>query len=122
MSESQREKSAPTSEDVALLCGRSEDGKAVHVIRRRNDRLEAGVVQPLEQGKPIHGEVVTLSPRKGAPLLCDVEVHHDARAALPASSGTEAPIRKPARVASQAYRNNWDAIWSARRTRDPRPN
>jgi hypothetical protein len=114
--------------DVALVCGRSRDGRSVHVIRRRKDKLEAGVIQPLEEGKPLTGEVVTLKPRADWPALCDVEVHHDAR---PAQAGegathgksdmTSAPT-KPAKVASEAYRTNWDSIWKSGKKSPQLPN
>jgi len=103
-------KAASKGEDVALVCGVSDDGQGVEVIRKRGDRLEAGTVRRLEAGKPIHGEVVRLRPRPQAPFLCDVEVEftppeargeHEAQAA---KSG-------PAQVATESYRKNWDAIY-----------
>jgi hypothetical protein len=99
-----------TGEDVALVCGVSEDGQGVEVIRKRGDRLETGTVRRLEAGKPIHGEVVRLRPRPQAPFLCDVEVEFTPREgqaereSLAASSG-------PAQVATESYRKNWDAVY-----------
>ena len=99
-----------TGEDVALVCGVSDDGRGVEVIRKRGDRLETGTVRPLEAGKPIHGEVVRLRPRPQAPLLCDVEVEFTPREqggereTLAANSG-------PAQVATESYRKNWDAVY-----------
>ena len=116
-----RKRPPKNGKDVALLCGRSEDGKSIQIIRRRNDTLEAGVVQPLEEGKPLTGEVVTLTPRAGQPLLCDVEVHHDARTTA-SKSTVPAPPTKPAKVASDAYRSNWDTIWSSGKKRSSLPN
>jgi hypothetical protein len=102
-------KSAGKAEDVALICGVSEDGQGVEVLRKRGDRLETGTVRRLEAGKPIHGEIVRLRPRPQAPFLCDVEVEFNPqqrgeRAALAANSG-------PAQVATESYRQNWDAIY-----------
>jgi hypothetical protein len=97
-------------EDVALVCGVSEDGQGVEVIRKRGDRLETGTVRRLEAGKPIHGEIVRLRPRPQAPFLCDVEVEFSPReqrgerATLAANSG-------PAQVATENYRKNWDAVY-----------
>ena len=109
---------APTSaaaqarqgEDIALVCGVSEDGQGVEVIRKRGERLETGTVRRLEPGKPIHGEVVRLRPRPQAPFLCDVEVEftppvaRGERETLAANSG-------PAQVATESYRKNWDAVY-----------
>ncbi len=116
---------AATSEDVALVCGRTDDGKGLHILRKRGTNLEAGVVQPLEEGKPIHGELVTLRQRGQTPL-CDVEVHY-AGPAVRATSAATAPAQvasettttgetrgHPAQVASDTYRKNWDTIWKSK--------
>lgn len=103
------------------MCGLTEDGQGVEVIRKRGDRLETGTVRKLEAGKPIHGEVVRLRPRAQAPLVCDVDVefdgsprettrHDDLEPALAANSG-------PAQVATESYRKNWDAVYG--RSRKP---
>lgn len=121
------------SQDVALICGRTDDGKGLHVLRKRGTAFEAGVVQPLEDGKPIHGELVTLKQRGRTPV-CDVEVHYDATpklAAAPAStagssataaraSSTDGETRgHPAQVASDSYRKNWDTIWKSKPAKKP---
>jgi len=90
------------SDDLMLVYSQSEDGKSYDVLRRRGDGIEAGRVRPLEEGKPIHGEVVRLKAREDSPALFDVEVHHDARA----STG------RPAKVASDQYRRGWESIWA----------
>lgn len=103
--------------DVALLAGPTADGKGVTVLRAKRGRLEAGEVRPLEPGKPIVGEVVSLKPRKSFPLLCDVETHVDVQAAVaqprPRESTVESKVHRsgPPQVASDAYRRNWDAIY-----------
>ena len=103
---------ASGSEDVALICGKTDDGKGLHVLRKRASRLEAGIVQPLEEGKPIHGELVTLRPRGETPL-CDVEVHYS-NPSKPAEGRSDGENRgHPAQVASDTYRKNWDTIWKA---------
>lgn len=91
--------------DVALIHGRTADGQGLRVIRRREDRVELADVRPLEQGKPIHGEVVRMTPRADFPLLCDVETE------LPAPSASSHSHKGPAQVATDTYRKNWDAIF-----------
>ena len=94
--------------DVVLVFGRSEDGKAYDVLRQRGSDVEAGTMRPLDEGKPLHGEVVRLKPREGSPVLFDVEVQHDARP----------PTGRPAKVATEQYRKGWESIWANKR--DPR--
>jgi len=99
--------------DVALVHRITPDG-AVHVIRRRGDQLEAGALQPLREGAPIQGEVVSLRPRESCPLLCDVDVlYTPPQTAAASKPAAPAPRRKgPAQVASNDYRDNWDSIWT----------
>ncbi len=89
--------------DVVLVYGRSEDGKAHHVLRQRGEAIEAGTMRALDEGKPIHGEVIRLKPREESPVLFDVEVQHDAR---PSLGG------RPAKVATDEYRKGWESIWA----------
>ncbi len=93
--------------DVAIVCGVSDDGQGVDIIRKRGERIEAGTVRRLEQGKPIHGEVVRLRPREHQPMICDVEVEVPAAA----RADTHATTSGPAQVATEEYRRNWDAIY-----------
>ncbi len=78
-------------------------------------------MRPLEEGRPIHGEVVKLTPRVELPCLFDAETElaapeaskpvgsaAAAKAAVPEERGTSAG---PAQVASDSYRRNWDTIW-----------
>ncbi len=103
---------------MALLGGPSRDGKGITILRARQGRLEAGEVRPLEPGKPIVGDVVSLKPRKSFPLLCDVETHLEVpqgrSAEEPSKSGAQghASLNGPPQVASDAYRKNWDAIYN----------
>lgn len=109
---------ASASNDVALVHRVTPDG-AVHVIRRRGDTLEAGALRPVVEGAPINGEVVALRPREDLPLLCDVDVLYapPAPAKAPEAPPPSAPRRKgPAQVATDRYRNNWDSIWSSKKT------
>ncbi len=126
--------------DVVLIRGVTDDGKGLEVLRARDERLEIGQVRPLEEGKPLAGDVVRLLPRPDAPYLCDVETQ--VRVPTPGASrdvsrvpqsgepqgfpGAERRVAKeaaaehrplrsgPPQVATDAYRKNWDAIWSTR--------
>jgi hypothetical protein len=107
---------------VVLIHGVTPDGGGLNVLRARDGQLEAGAVRPLREGKPIHGEVVRLEPRESCPLVCDVKVDFaPPKSGEPCADGcgkdscdapTSAPHKGPARVASDAYRKNWDAIWA----------
>ncbi|HVY25234.1 MAG TPA: hypothetical protein VHB79_01730 [Polyangiaceae bacterium] len=118
---------ASSTPDVALVHSVTPEGE-VHIIRRRGDQLEAGALQPLREGVPIQGEVVSLKPRPNFPLLCDVQtLYAPPRAAAPAASaaapGPDKPARParrkgPAQVATDEYRANWDSIWSSSKKRD----
>jgi hypothetical protein len=127
--------SAP-ADDVVLIHGVTDDGKGYRVLRKQGEQVSLGAVTPLEDGKPIHGEVVRLERRQGAPLLYDVrpfdfdapasegaEPQGAARPAEPASAEAAegappgAYRSGPARVASRAYRAGWDGIWGRRNRR-----
>jgi hypothetical protein len=114
--------------DVALVHSVTPEGE-VHIIRRRGDQLEAGALQPLREGVPIQGEVVSLKPRPNFPLLCDVQtLYTPPRAPTPAAAtaapAPEKPAARPARrkgpaqVATDEYRANWDSIWSNSKKRE----
>jgi hypothetical protein len=105
-----------SSGDVALVHRITPDG-AVHVIRRRGDQLEAGALQPLREGVPIQGEVVSLRPRENCPVLCDVDVLYTPPVVAKPTPGRPAQRRKgPAQVATDDYRDNWDSIWKSKKT------
>ncbi len=116
---SPREAAGPVREsgpkqDVVLALGVTDDGRGVNVLRARDERVEVGQVRPLEEGKPIQGEVVKLKPRPGAPFLCDVDTQFKTPQPSAAPKAFEATTRKgPPQVSSEAYRQNWDAIWNA---------
>jgi hypothetical protein len=109
---------ATSTPDVALVHRVAADG-TVHVIRRRGDQLEAGALQPLREGVPIQGEVLSLRPRENCPLLCDVDVLYTPPAvAKPAAQPAPRQARRkgPAQVATNEYRDNWDSIWSGKKS------
>lgn len=101
--------------DVVLLGPPTADGEGVHVLRAREDRVEAGEVRPLKEGASIHGEVVKLTPRKDAPQVCDVDVTY----APPARSSASTRGKGPAQVATSSYRNGWDEIFGATKAERP---
>ena len=100
--------------DVALIHGVGSDG-SVHVLRRRGETLEAGALKPVREGAPLHGELVSLTPRPSCPLLCDVQVHYAPPAPSPSAKAPAASRKGPAQVATDTYRDNWDSIWSAKK-------
>ena len=109
---------AASPPDVALVHRVTPDG-TVHVIRRRGDQLEAGALQPLREGAPIQGEVLSLRPRENCPMLCDVDVLYTPPAvAKPTAPPPARSARRkgPAQVATDEYRDNWDTIWSGKKT------
>lgn len=106
------------SDDVALICGVSQGGDQLHLLRRRNNRVEAAVARTLREGQPIAGELVRLRPREEFPLLCDVEVELSVAERAEANEETSPAAATPARetsgppqVSNDNYRRNWDAIW-----------
>ena len=92
-------------QDVVLLGPPTADGAGVHVLRAREERIEAGELRALEEGRPVVGEVVSLRPREGNPRVCDVQ---DSFAA-PSSPGAR---KGPAQVATSAYREGWDQVFA----------
>jgi hypothetical protein len=93
--------------DVAFVFGKDERG--LHILRRRSEDapVEAGVMEPLAEGRPITGEVISLKQRKDTPFLFDVKTVLEAQE----SSNETTSDGKPARVATDSYRKGWDAIW-----------
>jgi len=105
---------APASgSDVVLIHGPTEDQKGLRVLRAREQGIEVGEVRPLQEGKPLAGEIVKLRPRQGQPRICDVETQLS-ESELERARGTARPRlghAGPPRVSSDAYRANWDAIY-----------
>lgn len=119
--------------DLLLVKGPTEDGAGVRVLRARPERLELGTMRPLEDGRPLDGEVVRVNPHPEFPYLYEVETEFSTSQDTPEpesvrstdASASKAPnaqsAAKPAaaprsagppQVASEAYRRNWDAIWN----------
>jgi hypothetical protein len=105
--------------DVAFVMGKNADG--VHIIRRRAEDapIEAGLLQPLVEGKPITGELISMRRREDAPFLFDVK--SELAAPSSDSSSSEGSTGRPAKVATDSYRKGWDAIWGGRANPSRRP-
>jgi hypothetical protein len=99
----------PTAkEDFVVLGPKTSDGAGVGVLRFREGQVETGVVRPMEHGKPIVGEVVSLKPRPELPVVCDVKVELDASPKAASRGG-------PPQVATDKYRRGWDAIYKRKK-------
>jgi hypothetical protein len=103
-----REQTPPTG-DIALVFGKNEQG--VHILRRRDENapIEAGLLQPLVEGRPITGELISMKQRADAPFLYDV------KSEMAPTEGQESRSPGPSQVATDSYRKGWDAIWGDRR-------
>lgn len=116
------EPSPSPAADVVLLGPPTADGQGIHVLRAREERIEAAELRQLREGQPVSGEIVTLKPRPENPRICDVASSYTppASSASPPSSGASPSSRKgPAQVASQAYREGWDEIFGEAAEREP---
>lgn len=102
---SEKPSSSEGTPDLLYVHSRCEAGEGFNVVRQRQDRVEIGELREVREGKPVMGEVVRLSQREGQERLFDVEVLYD---------GTKPALRRgagPARISSNAYRDNWDTIF-----------
>ena len=106
-----------SSRDVALLYAPTDDGKGSRILRSRDGNLEAGEVRPVKEGQSSQGgELVRLEPRADTPSICDVHVLHEARrpeSSAPPSSPVSEPTGRPAQVATEDYRLNWDRVFGS---------
>ena len=101
-------KDAPPKNDVVMLGPPTADGGGVHVLRARNEQLEAGELRSIKEGKPIVGEIVSLEPRPDNPRICDVRESY-----RPSAEG--GPKKGPAQVATKEYRDNWDEVFGKKK-------
>ena len=104
---SESEPPRPATEDVLFVGGPAEGGEGLRVLRKREDALEVGEIRPVQEGRPLQGELVRLKQRKEHERAFDVEVLLS-RDEIPGHTLGHAG---PAQVASEAYRTNWDAIF-----------
>jgi hypothetical protein len=109
--------------DVAVVCGK--DAQGLHILRRRSadGPIEAAVAQPLAEGRPITGEVISMRRREDLPFLFDVKTELDVSDVSDGSDVSDNPSSSstdgPAKVATNSYREGWDAIWGSRGARGP---
>ena len=135
------EKTSKPSQDVVLIHGVTDDKKGLRVLRARPEGIELGEVRPIQEGQPLNHDLVRLQPREGTPHICDVHTEfsmselsqRSPARALPSekrrsdsaaesagseSAGSESLTKRakgPAQVATQTYRDGWDAIWASTR-------
>jgi hypothetical protein len=96
---------ASMPDDVALLSGPTEDGEGARLLRFKHGEVYAGEVRPAREGQPLgQRELVRLRPLHDRVPLCAVDVLH-----APDAQGERSG---PARVATERYRRNWDAVFS----------
>jgi len=81
-----------------------EGGDGYRVIRKREETIELGEMRAVQEGRPLQGELVKLTPREGQDRVFDVEV---------VVSREELGHAGPAQVATDAYRAGWDAIFGS---------
>jgi hypothetical protein len=96
-------------EDVVFVHSPAEGGEGYRVIRKRDDVVEMGEIRTVQEGKPLHGDLVKLRPRKEHERLFDVETILTRE-----EVGTARQHAGPAQVATDAYRENWEAIFGRR--------
>jgi len=108
-SEAAKPERVPPPGDIALVFGKNEQG--VHILRRRNENapIETGLLQPLVEGRPITGELISMRQRDDLPFVYDVKSE---MGAPQEDAGPRPP--GPSQVATDSYRKGWDAIWGAR--------
>lgn len=101
------------SDDVVLIHGQSEDG-ALQILRKKGETLLAGELRPLEEGKPVQGDVLTLKPRPEMPMLCDVV--DEVTIPDSAKAGAKQSMRSagPARVSNPRFRAGWKSVFGKR--------
>lgn len=96
------------ADDVVFVHSPTPAGDGFRVVRKRADAIEVGEIRALAEGRPVHGEVVKLTPREEHAQLFDVDV-----LVPPQEAKGEGARSGPPQVATDAYRRNWDAIFGA---------
>lgn len=121
MSSAKKESTKPTppttsetsGKDMVLLHSPTEDGEGIRAIRAKDDKVDLAELRPLKEGQDVsHSEVVRLTPHKELPALCDVDVMYSPNESESHQS-TATDHAGPPRVASRAYRKNWDTIFTS---------
>jgi hypothetical protein len=95
--------------DLALVLDKADASDGYRVLRRRaaDSSVELGTIRPLQEGRPIEGEVVSLQPRQDVPFLYDVKTE----LADPRAAERRLTSDGPPQIATDEYRRGWDAIW-----------
>jgi hypothetical protein len=109
-------------EETVLISGFDARTKEVTVLKPAADGVEAAVLRPALEGRPLTGDLVRLTPRPDFPLLAGLKTvlrHPDHRppgddAAPPRAASRSLPHQGPPRVSSEAYRRGWEAVFGRR--------
>jgi hypothetical protein len=115
-SKSEASPGAP-GDDLAFVVGKDEHG--LHILRRRSGEgpIEAGVLRPLTEGKPITGEVISLRPRPDLPFMFNVKTELAGPNIAAGAAPDEPPATDgPSQVATDSYRKGWEKIFGGKRT------
>lgn len=91
--------------DLALVGPPDEEGVRPVLRRHSNDSWSGGRIIPLKEGKPILGELVTLTEREGGGFTMKPMLNNDEPVKV------ETTKDGPAMVNSQVFRNGWDNIF-----------
>lgn len=132
------------SADMLFVHSPTEAGDGFKVVRMREDSIEVGEIRGAPEGRPIHGDLVKLTPRPEHKQLFDVDVLVSAPKRLPEATQAEPqaqaraetkagphaaamerhvmPRSGPPQVATEAYRENWMAIFGGHRAKGEEPN
>jgi hypothetical protein len=97
-------------DDVLFVHSPAAEGDGYRVIRKREDAIEVGEIRAVQEGRPIHGDLVKLKPRQEHDRLFDVEVLMSREEAQGKPALGHAG---PAQVATASYRANWDSVFGA---------
>lgn len=90
--------------DLALVGPPDEEGACPVLRRHSDDSWSGGKIIPLKEGKPILGELVTLSEREGGGFTMKSVLGNGPTKAEKTKDG-------PAMVNNKAFRNGWDNIF-----------
>jgi hypothetical protein len=112
-------KEAQQNHDLMILHSATPDGEAIHALRSRPGRLDLAELRPLKNGQDVsHFEVVNLKPHKDMPNLCDVDVLYSPKKVE--SEQTVSHHAGPPAVATEAYRKNWNRVFSTSVRKKPK--
>ena len=82
-----------------------DDGSHVAVRHTADHQIRIGFVRPLQEGKPVHGEVFTVEPKDEEHGVYRVQTIVDTKS----SSG-------PAKVNSPAFHDGWERTFGGKQT------